>query len=239
VIRLHSVSKEVGRGRSRRLVLDDINWTIPARSRYVILGHAGAGKTTLLNIISGSNVPTTGWVERQATICPGLGLARALAVKTPRLLAAQLARVYRMGPEDIIKFTAEFAGMDGAMDVPIASLPNSLRQRFGYALIYAIPFDFYLFDGRIGPQKGEFAKACRSAFDARCKEAGVILMTSVPRMAERFDGTAGILNNGKIEFFRSVREAVSVFGTLKPLDSGLRFGERADIDRDDDDEEWA
>ena len=239
MIRLHSVSKEVGRGRLRRLVLDDISWTIPPRSRYVILGHKGAGKTTLLNIISGSHVPTTGWVERGATICPGLDLARALPAKTPRLIAAQLARVYRMGVEDVVKFTTEFAGMDGAMDVPITSLPNSLRQRFGYALIYAIPFDFYLFDGRIGPQKGEFAKACRSAFDARLREAGVILMTSVPRIAERFDGTVGILHDGKLEFFRSVREAISVFGTLERPDSTLSLGEPADIDRDDDDEEWA
>jgi capsular polysaccharide transport system ATP-binding protein len=220
----------------RRLVLDDISWTIPPRSRYVILGHKGAGKTTLLNIIGGSHVPTTGWVERRATICPGPGLVRALAVKTPRLIAAQLARVYRMDAEDVVKFAAEFAGMDGAMDVSIASLPNPLRQRFGYALIYAIPFDFYLFDGRIGPQKGDFANACRAAFDARCKEAGVILMTSVTRTAERFDGAAGILHDGKIEFFRSVREAISVFRTLEPPDSGLRFGE-PDIDRDDDDEE--
>jgi capsular polysaccharide transport system ATP-binding protein len=237
LIALHSVSKELGRGRLRKLVLDNISWVIPPRGRYIILGQKGSGKTTLLNIISGSRIPTSGWVERHATICPGPSLARALSAKTPRHVAAQLARLYRVAADDVVNFAVEFAGMNGAMDVPITSLPNSMRRRFGYALIYAIPFDLYLFDGSIGPQRGRFARACRQAFDARCKQAGMILLTSTPKVAERFDGTGGILHNGRIEFFPTVSEAASMFSALPRTASKSAFDADNDDDEDDD-EEW-
>jgi capsular polysaccharide transport system ATP-binding protein len=237
MITLHSVSKKVGRGRLRKLVLDNVNWTIPSRGRYVILGHKGAGKTTLLNIISGTTVPNSGWVERRASICPGRSLLRAFGADTPRQIALQLARLYRVPADEIAAFIARFADMERAMNVSVRSLPNAMRQRLGYALTYAIPFDFYLFDGSIGPQRGDFARVCREAFDARSKQAGVILTTSQPRIAKRFDGAGGVLHNGKIELFTTVHEAIAAFNTLPYSGSEPSFVEATD-DEDDNEDDW-
>jgi capsular polysaccharide transport system ATP-binding protein len=237
MITLHSVSKEVGRGRLRRLVLDDVTWTIPSRAQYVILGHKGAGKTTLLNIISGTTIPNKGWVERRASISPGRSLLRAFGTDTPRQITLQLERLYRVPAEEIATFIARFADMERAMNVSVKSLPNAMRQRLGYALTYAIPFDFYLFDGSIGPQRGDFARACREAFDARSKQAGVILTTSQPRIAKRFDGAGGVLHNGKIELFATVHEAVAAFNKLPHSESEPSLVESID-DEDDDEDDW-
>ncbi len=45
-----------------RLVLDDVNLTIPAGQSLAIVGTSGAGKTTLVDIILGLHKPTTGRV---------------------------------------------------------------------------------------------------------------------------------------------------------------------------------
>jgi capsular polysaccharide transport system ATP-binding protein len=233
------VSKELGRGRLRKLVLDQINWAIQARTRFVILGQRGAGKSTLLQVISGARFPTSGWVERKGSICSvGLSLSRVRGTMTARQQAMRLARLYHVNPDAIVRFVEEFAEMHAMLDTPLKMLPKSARPRFSYALAYAIPFDFYLFDGAIGGRKGEFAKRCQSAFEARSRQASVILATSNPRQAERFDGMAGILHQGRLHLFPTVDQALSVFRALPPPEEEKREYSDDDDADDEEPEEW-
>ena len=239
MIALHSVSKELGRGKLRKLVLKSISWEIPARSRVVILGQRGAGKSTLLQVISGARFPTSGWVERKGSICAISGLMRARgAALTPRQLALRLARLYHVNADEIIRFVGQFAEMEELVDMPVNMLPKSIRQRLNYALAYAIPFDFYLFDGAIGGRKGEFGERCQTAFEMRSREAGVILTTSSPKLAERFDGLAGILHQGRVHFFPTVEQALSVFKSLPPPEADIKQYSADAAADDEQEEEW-
>lgn len=239
MIVLHSVSKELGRGNLRKLVLNDISWQIPARARVVILGQKGAGKSTLLQVIGGARYPTSGWVERKGAVCAIAGLTRSRETAlTSRQLASRLARLYRADADEVVRFVGYFAEMERVMDAPIKALPQNIRQRLNYALAYAIPFDFYLFDGAIGGRKGAFSERCQKAFDLRCRQAGVILMTANTRFAERFDGTAGILHQGRIRLFPTVDQAVSVFKALPPPEPDARLYASEDETDDEREEEW-
>jgi capsular polysaccharide transport system ATP-binding protein len=237
LIILHSVTKDIGKGTLRRRVLDEVSWEIPARSQFVILAQKGSGKTTLINIMNGSQFPTAGWVERRGSISPGHGLLRGQTSRlTPRQMAVRLARLYRMVADEVVEFVLRFASLEGAMDTPVAALPNQLRRYLGFALIYAIPFDFYLFDNDIGPVKGEFAARCRQAFDVRCKDAGVILLTSTLRAARQFQGAGGILHEGKLTLYETAAAAIAKFEQLPPPRLGLSLQELASADEDED--EW-
>jgi len=239
LIALHSVSKELGRGNLRKLVLNGISWEIPARTRVVILGQRGAGKSTLLQVISGARFPTSGWVERKGSICSISGLMHARgAALTSRQLALRLARLYHVNPDEIIRFVGQFAEMEEFVDMPVKMLPKSIRQRLNYALAYAIPFDFYLFDGAIGGRKGEFGERCQTAFEMRSREAGVILTTSSPKLAEKFDGLAGILHHGRVHFFPTVDKALSVFKALPPPQPDTKVYSADDDASDEQDEGW-
>ena len=46
--------------RSRRLILDGINWTVQPRDHWVVLGANGSGKTTLLQLLAGYLWPSRG-----------------------------------------------------------------------------------------------------------------------------------------------------------------------------------
>jgi capsular polysaccharide transport system ATP-binding protein len=220
VITLHSIRKVLGRGHLRKLVLDDVNWSIPAGGKFVVLGQRGAGKTTLISIMSGARFPTSGWVERRGAICPARGLLRIGTAKlTPRQIAIRLGQLYHVAANDIVDFAADFANIGKVMDFPLGALPKAVQQRFNYALVYAIPFDFYLFDDWIGGRKDDFAARCRQAFDERCKDAGMILTTSAPRVAMRFDAAGGVLHQGKLTLFARVEDAIDKFNSLPPPQS--------------------
>lgn len=62
--------KELSLRRQRRLVLDEITWTIRPGQRWVLVGGNGAGKTQLLKLIAGAVWPTARDAEGNAT--PGL-----------------------------------------------------------------------------------------------------------------------------------------------------------------------
>ena len=240
MIVLHSVSKELGRGSLRKLVLKDITWSIPPRTRIMLLGQKGSGKTTLLQIISGARFPTSGWVERRASICNiGRLLPRRGANFTPRQIAIRLSHLYRFPSEEVVQFVERFGELEGQMDRQLKSLPRDVHQRLPYALGYAIPFDFYLFDGSVGGRRGPFRERCQAAFETRCRQTGVIFATSSPKIAAQFDGIAGILHDGRVHVFPTVQAALSVFESLPPPETNRKMAAEEDEDYGDEEEqEW-
>jgi capsular polysaccharide transport system ATP-binding protein len=218
MITLRAVTKYVGRGAIRNVVLDDIDLAIPRKARMVILGQRGAGKSTLLQVIGGMQLPDGGQVERRASVSPPAGLVRyARSHGSTRQLAGQLAQIYRMDPNAILEFVKEFVDIGNVLEHPVMSLPGPLRQQLDYALIFAIPFDFYLFDERVSPAvPTEFRDACLQALQERLRDSGLVFATSSVRLARQFDASAAILHSGKLSLFPSVEEAIEVFQQLPP-----------------------
>lgn len=216
MIALHSITKELGRGKHRKVVLNRISLYLPPRTRIVILGQKGTGKSTLLQIIHGGRYPTSGWVERRGSVCSVNGLVQIKGPSTPYQFATRLAHLYRVGADELLQFVADFADFRDLMNAPIKSIPKPMLSRLSYALAYGIPFDFYLFDGNVGGAKDRFGERCRAAFEMRCRDRGVILTTAIPKIAEGFDGRAAILHEGHLHLFPSVVEALAAYKTLPP-----------------------
>ncbi len=234
-IALHRVTKFVGKGRRRALVLDDVSWTMPPRRKIAILGQRGAGKSTLLEIISGAQVPTTGWVERRAVVSPVHGFVRYGTGTTTALQLAELMSVlFRTADSALARFVEQFAELEGQMNVPVRQLTRHQRQGLNVALFYGLPCDFYLFDGRFDLGSGETRTRCREAFRQRQKSAGMILTTDRPRVALDFGGSGGVLHCGKIALFETVEEAIEVFEALPPPDPRAPFLPVARSNDDDD-----
>lgn len=213
---LHSVTKELGRGRQKVLVLDDIDLVIPQGTRLAILGQSGSGKTTFLKILSGSLFPTSGWVERRAIVSTTESLARHGSVlTTPRQLAHRLASLYRADGDEISRFIEHFADLSAVMDVPVKLLTRKTVNDLNLALYYALPCDFYLFDQSFQSRSASLKRRASAAFQQRQKEAGTILATSSPQTALEFGGIGAILFRGRLTFFKSVIEAANIFEQLQ------------------------
>lgn len=220
MITLHSVSKEMGKGQFKALVLDSINWTLPRRCRIAILGQRGSGTSVLLQIIAGLSLPTQGWVDRSATISIPGGYVRYTRSGTARQLAARLGQLYRADPEDILEFVTSAMERSDVVDVPIRQLPVAFRRQLNLAISYAVPCDFYCFDGSIDVARPpRFRAFCRRAFAMRSKHAGIVVATSSSRVAaglgEGFMG--GILFRSRLTLYERLDDAIAVFDSL-PLD---------------------
>lgn len=74
---------EVGCRRGSRIILADVDLTVPAGTRLALVGPNGAGKTTLLRVLAGLDAPATGTVRIGGDILHALGSrqrARLIAV---------------------------------------------------------------------------------------------------------------------------------------------------------------
>jgi len=216
MIALHAVTKELGRGDQRRLVLNGIDLVIPPRSRLVVLGLPGSGKTTFLSLISGMMEPTSGWVERRCVVSATGGFARHADVgMTVRQLIDRLAPLYGADGREVARFVAEFIDFGDLIDAQIKSLPSRLHQRLNLALFYGLPCDFYLFDGATDTKLPGMSERSLAAYARRRNTAGMILATSNGRAALDFDGTAGIVFQGKLTLFENTKDALKVHRELQ------------------------
>lgn len=219
MIILSSVSKELGQGRFKTVVLEDINWTIQPRSQIVILGQHNSGTSVLLDIMAGLSLPTRGWVERRASLSPPGGYLRYARFGTLRHLVQRLSQFYRADPRDIIEFTISAMRRHDILDIPVNQLPHSIRHQLNMALIYAIPCDFHLFNGSIdGGRAGEFRAFCRQAFALRSKQAGTIVTASSSKLAAELGegATVGVLFRSKLTLYEHWEDAIAVFDSLPP-----------------------
>jgi capsular polysaccharide transport system ATP-binding protein len=219
MIVLNSVSKEVGRGRLKKLVLDNISWVLPPRHNFVILGQRGSGKSTLLDIVAGRAIPTHGWVDRRAQVSVPDGLLKFGGYDTPRKLIKRMSQLYQVDPLAVAEFAVQANQMQEVMDLPLARLPGWLRTQLNLALTYAFPCDYYLFDGTIeAGRKPEFRAFCRRAFEIRSQTSATIVVTGSTKTAKGLanNATGGLLHHGKLTLYQQLEDAITVFESLPP-----------------------
>ena len=218
MIVLHSVSKEVGRGRFRRTIIDSLSWKIPWRSRIVVLGHR-AGVSILLNIIAGLSQPTAGWVERKATISMPRGFLRYAGSGTTRQLIERLSPLFNADPHEVADFIEDALKDRRVLDAHVRLLPLVLKRQLNAALTYALPCEFYLFDGAIvAGRDPAFRAFCQKAFSMRCQEAGTIVALQASHLALSLGGNSkgAILYKGKFTLYDQLTDAIAVFDSLQP-----------------------
>lgn len=219
MIVLNSVSKEIGRGTFRRLVVDNVTWTIPRRAQIAIFGHRGAGVSQLLEIIAGTSLPTTGWVKRQGKTSLPSGYLRFAGFGTARALIDRLSMLYNADPREVAEFVEVGLQSRQVLDVPVRRLPAAVRKQLNFILIYAVPCDMYLFDGNIvGGGNPAFRTFCQRAFNLRRKEAGMIVTVNSSHAASILDKSmaGAILYRAQLTLYEHLSDAMAVFDSLPP-----------------------
>jgi ABC-type lipoprotein export system ATPase subunit len=78
VLNAVGLTKTVGSGRARRLLLDGVSLSVGAGEIVAVLGRSGSGKSTLLALLGGLDSPDAGTIELAGERLTGRG-SRALA----------------------------------------------------------------------------------------------------------------------------------------------------------------
>lgn len=200
----------------RTRVLNGVTAVFPPRASVAILGAAASGKTTLLQLLCGLLAPNRGQLIRTGSVSPPVGMVGARGSLTVGQYIHFVARCYSVNVASLRDFTVETAELNDMLNRPIMTLGVEQRARLHLILGYALPFDFYLFDGRVAVGDPAFRQKCLRLLVARSESSGIILATRKPEMARQFCRSGGVLYNGTLALFEDVENAIDYYGTILP-----------------------
>ena len=133
MIRFESLSKSFMVRGQRKLVIDNLNLTLPTGVSLALLGRNGAGKSTLLDLIAGTQRPNTGRVVSDGTISWPVGFGSSFHRE---LTGAQnvrfVARIYGVDTDVLVAFVENFAELGKHFYMPVRTYSQGMRR--GWAL---------------------------------------------------------------------------------------------------------
>ena len=209
MISLENVSKVFVTNGERRVVLNNVNLTLPTGRAMALLGRNGAGKSTFLEMIGGRSDPTYGRLTVDANISFPVGFSGSFS---PDLTAAQnvrfVARIYGVDTEELVDFVEDFAELGRYFHMPIRTYSSGMRSRLGFGVSMGIPFDTYLIDEATGVGDATLKRKGMAYFEARMSQAGLILASHSMRMVQRVCDCGAVIEAGNLYFYDNVEDAV-------------------------------
>lgn len=147
MIRFENLTKSFWVNGRRKIVINNLNLTLPTGRSLALLGRNGAGKSTLLEIIAGIQRPDHGRVVTDGSLSWPVGLGSSFhkdlsGVENVRFIA----RVYGVDTDDLVAFVQEFAELGPAFYMPMRTYSSGMKSRLTFGASMGIKFDTYLVD---------------------------------------------------------------------------------------------
>ena len=215
MIRFESLSKSFMVRGQRKLVIDDLNLTLPTGVSLALLGRNGAGKSTLLDLIAGTQRPNTGRVVSDGTISWPVGFGSSFHRE---LTGAQnvrfVARIYGVDTDVLVAFVENFAELGKHFYMPVRTYSQGMRARLGFGTSMGIQFDTYLVDEVTAVGDASFRQKSHAVFRERVKSSSAILVSHDMRQIKQFCDAGIVLENGRLEYFQDLDEAIALHRKL-------------------------
>ena len=210
MIRFENLTKSFWVRGQRKVVIDNLNLTLPTGKSLALLGRNGAGKSTLLSIIAGVLPTDRGKVVSDGTISWPVGVGGSFHPEmTGRQNVRFVGRVYGVDTAALEIFVQQFAELGEHYHMPVRTYSAGMRARLTFGLSMGIRFDTYLVDEVTAVGDASFNAKSRAIFRERMQHASAIMVThSMPQVREFCD--AGIvLDRGKLQYFDDLEEAIA------------------------------
>jgi len=211
MIRFENLTKSFWVRGQRKVIIDNLNMTLPTGRSLGLLGLNGAGKTTLMQIIAGTMHPDRGRVVSDGSISWPVGFAGSFH---PDLTGAQnvrfLARIYGVETEDLVAFVEEFAEIGEHFYAPIRTYSAGMKSRLTFGASMGVQFDTYLIDEVTAVGDAAFRKKSQALFLSRMEYASAILVSHEMGQMRNYCDAGIVLHQGKLSYFDDINSAIEV-----------------------------
>jgi len=210
VIRFEHLTKSFHLRGERKVVIDDLNLTLPTGKSLALLGRNGAGKSTLLEMIAGTMRPDSGRIVSDGSISWPVGFGGSFHGE---LTGAQnvrfIARVYGVDTDGLIAFVEDFAELGKYFDMPVRSYSSGMKSRLTFGASMGIHFDTYLVDEVTAVGDATFKRKSRAVFAERMKTSSAIMVNHSMGQVRQFCDAGVVLENGQMQYFDDLEEAIA------------------------------
>lgn len=190
-------------------VIRNLNLSLPSGRSLALLGRNGAGKSTLLNIVSGIMRPDTGQVLSDETISFTVGYSGSFhADMTGEQNTRFVARIYGVDSDELCAFVEDFAEIGEHFKMPVRTYSSGMKSRLAFGISMGIPFGTYLIDEVTATGDARFRRKSKALFRERMKNSGAIMVSHSMRDIRDFCDAGLILNDGRIEVFDDIDDAI-------------------------------
>ncbi|ETA50643.1 ABC transporter ATP-binding protein [Ponticoccus alexandrii] len=200
---------------TRKVVIDNLDMTLPTGTSLALLGRNGAGKSTLLQLIAGTMAPDRGEILSDGTISWPVGFGGSFHRE---LTGAQncrfIARIYGVDTEGLQAFVEDFAELGRHFHMPVRSYSSGMRSRLAFGISMGIRFDTYLVDEVTAVGDAAFRRKSRAVFVERVKNASAILVSHDMNQIRQFCNAGVVLEHGQLRYFEDLDEGIKFHEAL-------------------------
>ena len=211
MIRFESLSKWFWVNGYRKMVIDNLNLTLPTGKSLALLGRNGAGKSTLLQMIAGTMRPDQGQIVSDGTISWPVGFGGSFHLElTGSQNVRFLARIYGVDTDSLAAYVEDFADLGRHFHMPVRTYSSGMRSRLTFGASMGIRFDTYLVDEVTSVGDAKFGKKSRAVFRERMKNSSAILVSHNMSQVRSFCDSGIVLEDGRLQYFEDLDEAIAV-----------------------------
>ena len=195
----------------RKIVIDNLNLTLPTGRSLALLGRNGAGKSTLLEVISGIQRADHGQVVSDGSMSWPVGLGGAFhrdlsGAENVRFVA----RIYGVDTDDLVTFVENFAELGPLYYSPMRTYSQGMRSRLTFGASMGIKFDTYLVDEVTAVGDKAVRDKSRALFADRMRHSSAIMVNHSMAQVRKFCNAGVVLEHGKMLYFEDLEEAIAL-----------------------------
>ncbi|RLL71296.1 ABC transporter ATP-binding protein [Paenirhodobacter hankyongi] len=209
MIRFENLTKSFWVQGERRVVIDNLNLTLPTGSSLALLGRNGAGKSTLMQLIAGTMRPDHGRITSDGTISFPVGFGGSFHGE---LTGAQntrfIARIYGVDTDELMAFVQDFAELGDFFYEPIRVYSSGMRSRLAFGVSMGIRFDTYLIDEVTAVGDAAFRAKSQAVFRERMKSSDAILVSHDMAQVREMCSAGIVLDHGRLSVFDDLEAAI-------------------------------
>jgi capsular polysaccharide transport system ATP-binding protein len=198
-----------------KIVLDHVTTRFEPGRSYGLMGVNGAGKSTTMRLIAGTELPNSGRVTRGVRVSWPLGFSGGFhPLMTGRENVKFVARAYGADIAKTLDFVEDFSEIGDYIDVAINTYSSGMMSRLSFGMSMAIEFECYLVDEITAVGDARFQEKCRLAFEARRKNADLIMISHSMETIKSYCDRGVVLVDGQMILFTSVEGAIGAYQRL-------------------------